>query len=142
MKTYYAKPGDIKQEWFVVDLAGKTVGRAATEIASVLRGKHKPQFTPNTDSGDFVIAINADKIVFTGKKMQRKVYFWHTGYFGGIKSITAAKQLERKPEEIISEAGWGMIPKGPLGRRVFKKFKVYAGPEHPHAAQQPKVLEV
>lgn len=142
MKTYYAKPGDIKQEWFVVDLAGKTVGRAATEIASVLRGKHKPQFTPNTDSGDFVIAINADKIVFTGKKMQRKVYFWHTGYFGGIKSITAAKQLERKPEEIISEAVWGMIPKGPLGRRVFKKFKVYAGPEHPHAAQQPKVLEV
>jgi large subunit ribosomal protein L13 len=142
MKTYYAKPGDIKQEWFVVDLAGKTVGRAATEIASVLRGKHKPQFTPNTDSGDFVIAINADKIVFTGKKMQRKVYFWHTGYFGGIKSITAAKQLQRKPEEIISEAVWGMIPKGPLGRRVFKKFKVYAGPEHPHAAQQPKVLEV
>ena len=126
----------------MVDLAGKTVGRAATEIASVLRGKHKPQFTPNTDSGDFVIAINADKIVFTGKKMQRKVYFWHTGYFGGIKSITAAKQLERKPEEIISEAVWGMIPKGPLGRRVFKKFKVYAGPEHPHAAQQPKVLEV
>jgi large subunit ribosomal protein L13 len=89
-----------------------------------------------------VIAINADKIVFTGKKMQRKVYFWHTGYFGGIKSITAAKQLQRKPEEIISEAVWGMIPKGPLGRRVFKKFKVYAGPEHPHAAQQPKVLEV
>lgn len=142
MKTFSAKPHEVERDWFVVDLAGKTVGRAATQIASVLRGKHKPIYTPHVDTGDFVVVINADKVVFTGRKNTQKVYYHHSGYTGGIKSITAEKQLERAPERVIMAAVRGMLPKGPLGRQMLKKFKVYAGAEHPHAAQQPKTLEV
>lgn len=142
MKTFSAKADDVKRAWFVVDLEGKTVGRAATRIASVLRGKHKAIYTPHVDTGDFVIVINADKVAFKGTKTQKKVYYRHSGYPGGLKEITAEKQLQRFPERVIEAAVRGMLPKGPLGRRMMKKFKIYAGPEHPHQAQQPQTLEV
>ncbi len=142
MKTFSAKAEEVQRAWYVVDLEGKTVGRAASRIASILRGKHKAIYTPHVDTGDFVIVINADKVVFTGTKAGKKTYYRHSGYPGGLKEITADKQLQRHPERVIAAAVKGMLPKGPLGRRMFKKFKIYAGTEHPHEAQQPQVLEV
>ncbi len=142
MKTFSAKAEEVERAWFVVDLEGKTVGRAATEIAKVLRGKHKAIYTPHVDTGDFVIAINADKVVFTGRKMTQKIYWRHSGYTGGIKGVTAEKQLQRKPNEVINAAVRGMLPKGPLGRKMLKKFKVYTGASHPHEAQKAQTLEV
>ncbi len=142
MKTFSAKQNEVERKWWIVDLEGKTVGRAATEIARVLRGKHKPIFTPHVDTGDFVICINADKVVFTGNKTDAKMYYRHSGYPGGLKEINARDLLEKKPEMVISLAVKGMIPKTKLGRKIFKKLKVYTGSEHPHAAQQPQTLEV
>jgi len=140
MSTQVAKPSDIKRNWFVVDLEGKVLGRAATEIARVLRGKHKPIYTPSVDAGDFVIVLNADKIKLTGNKMADKVYYNHTGYPGGIRSINAEKLLAKKPEELIKKAVRGMLPKNKLGRQMIKKLKIYSGADHPHAAQTPKEL--
>ena len=141
MSTVSFREETIEREWFVVDLEGQTLGRAASRIAAVLRGKHKPTFTPNADCGDFVIVTNAAKIVMTGK-LQKKVYNWHTGYLGGIRSITAAELLEKEPTALITKAVKGMLPSGPLGRAMFKKLKAYAGSEHPHAAQAPKPLDL
>ena len=140
MSTQVAKPSDIKRNWFVVDLEGKVLGRAATEIARVLRGKHKPIYTPSVDAGDFVIVLNADKIKLTGNKMADKVYYHHTGYPGGIRSISAEKLLAKKPDELIKKAVRGMLPKNKLGRQMIKKLKIYSGADHPHAAQLPKEL--
>lgn len=142
MRTYQQKPSEVRREWFVVDAQGKILGRLASRIAAVLRGKHKPTFTPHVDGGDFVVVVNAEKVRLTGRKLQEKVYYWHTGYPGGIKSATAAQLLERKPEWVIQKAVQRMLPKNPLGRRMLKKLKVYRGPEHPHAAQQPKPLDL
>ena len=142
MKTFSAKQAEVERKWWIVDLDGKTVGRAATEIARVLRGKHKPIFTPHVDTGDFVVCINADKLVFTGNKLDAKMYYRHSGYPGGLKEINARDLLAKKPEMVISLAVKGMLPKNKLGRQIFKKFKVYAGDAHPHAAQQPQTLEV
>ncbi len=139
--TYIAKTADVERKWYVVDAADKTLGRLASEIAAVLRGKNKPMYAPNIDTGDYVIVINAEKIAVTGKKLDQKVYRHHTGYIGGLKSITLKKQLETKPEEVIKHAVKGMLPKNALGRKMFKKLHVYAGPEHAHAAQKPEVLE-
>ncbi|HOU14045.1 MAG TPA: 50S ribosomal protein L13 [Anaerolineae bacterium] len=141
-KTYVAKPDDIQRDWYVVDATGLTLGRLATKIASVLRGKNKPQYTPYEDVGDFVIVINAEKVAVTGRKLDQKEYYHHSGYPGGIKSITLRKQLQKHPERVIEHAVKGMLPRGPLGRRQFKKLKVYAGSEHPHQAQLPKPLEL
>ena len=132
----------IEREWFVVDLNGLTLGRAASRIAAVLRGKHKPTFTANADCGDFVVVINASKVVLKGRKLEQKTYYRHTGYLGGIKSIVAADLLEKDPAEMITKAVKGMIPRGPLGRQTLTKLKVYAGAEHPHAAQNPKPLDL
>ncbi len=142
MKTFSAKHSDVERKWWIVDLEGKTVGRAATEVARVLRGKHKTIFTPHVDTGDFVVCINADKLVFTGNKMDQKIYYRHSGYPGGLKEITARELLAKKPEMVMSLAVKGMLPKNKLGRQIFKKLKVYPGAEHPHAAQQPGTLEV
>jgi len=142
VKTYHQKPSEVQRQWFVVDAQGKVLGRLASRIAAILRGKHKPTFTPHVDGGDFVVVVNAEKVRLTGRKLQEKVYYWHTGYPGGIKSATAAQMLERKPEWVIQKAVQRMLPKNPLGRRMLKKLKVYRGPEHPHAAQQPKPLEL
>lgn len=131
-----------QRKWWVVDLDGQTVGRAAARIAHILRGKHKPTYTPHVDDGDFVVVINADKIVFKGKKLDDKVYYRHTGYVGGIKDTTAAEMLERKPEAIIQKAVKGMLPRGPLGRAMLRKLKIYTAAEHPHGAQQPEVLDL
>ena len=139
MKTYVAKPSTIKRDWFVVDAEGQTLGRIATEIATRLRGKHKPEYTPFLDTGDYVIVINASKVRVTGNKTNDKMYYHHTGFPGGIKSETFKKLVERKPEEIIERAVRGMLPKGPLGREMFRKLKVYAGAKH--AAQQPQVIK-
>ncbi len=141
-KTYSPKLAEIERRWYVVDADGQTLGRLATLIATRLRGKHKPTFAPHIDTGDFVIVLNAEKIVLTGRKEEQKVYHRHTGYPGGIKSETAAKLRQRRPVKMVEEAVWGMLPKGPLGRRQIKKLKVYAGGEHPHEAQQPTVLDV
>jgi len=142
MSTQVAKESDIKRAWFVVDLEGKVLGRAATEIARVLRGKHKAIYTPSVDTGDFVVVVNADKVKLTGTKMADKVYYSHTGFPGGIRSITAEKLVAKKPEDLIKKAVKGMLPKNKLGRQMFRKMKVYAGVEHPHAAQQPKELVI
>lgn len=142
MSTQVAKESDIKRAWFVVDLEGKVLGRAATEIARVLRGKHKAIYTPSVDTGDFVVIVNADKVRLTGTKMADKVYYSHTGFPGGIRSITAEKLVAKKPEDLIKKAVKGMLPKNKLGRQMFRKMKVYAGVEHPHAAQQPKELVI
>lgn len=139
-KTYVAKPGDVQREWYVVDATDVTLGRLATQIASILRGKTKPQYTPHEDVGDFVVVINAEKVRVTGRKLDQKMYYRHTGYPGGIRSITLRNQLEKHPERVIEHAVKGMLPRGPLGRRQFKKLKVYAGAEHPHQAQMPKSL--
>ncbi len=133
---------DVQHRWYVVDADGQVLGRMASEIASVLRGKHKPTFTPHVDDGDFVVVVNAAKVTLTGRKLEQKVYYRHSGYPGGIKSITAGKLLERYPERVIESAVRGMLPKGPLGRRMARKLKVYGGPEHPHAAQRPESMEI
>jgi|SRR5690606_31962677 large subunit ribosomal protein L13 len=142
MKTYTATPATIKRDWYVIDAAGKTLGRLASEVARRLRGKHKPEFTPNMDTGDYIVVVNAEKVRVTGKKETDKVYYRHTGYPGGIKATTFEKMRERKPERIIELAVKGMLPRGPLGRQMFRKLRVYAGPEHRHTAQQPQTLEV
>ena len=141
MKSFVATPSDIERKWYVVDAEGKTLGRLATEVATVLRGKHKPTFTPHMDCGDYVIVINAEKVDVTGKKRKEKVYKRHTGYPGGLREVTFEKLQEKKPEEIIRHAVKGMMPNGKLGRQMHKKLKVYAGPEHNHQAQKPEVLE-
>ncbi|MCD4689327.1 MAG: 50S ribosomal protein L13 [Desulfuromonadaceae bacterium] len=142
MSTQVAKKADVTRKWFIVDLDGKVLGRTATEIARVLRGKHKTIYTPSVDTGDFVIVLNADKLKLTGNKMADKQYYHHTGYPGGIRSINAAKLMEKKPEELVKKAVRGMLPKNTLGREMLKKLKVYAGTDHPHAAQQPKELVI
>jgi len=142
MSTEVAKEKDIQRQWYVVDLEGKVLGRAATEIARVLRGKHKAIYTPSVDTGDFVVVVNADKVHLTGNKMLAKNYYRHSGYPGGIHSINAQDLLQKKPEMVIQAAVRGMLPKNPLGRKMFSKLKVYAGADHPHSAQQPKELAV
>ncbi len=142
MKTYDAKKGEVEQSWFVVDAESKVLGRLATRVADVLRGKHKPIFTPYVDTGDFVVIINAEKIHLTGTKMENKKYYRHSGYPGGLKITTPAELLRKKPEAIIMNAVKGMLPKTKLGRQQFKKLKVYAGKDHPHQAQQPSELKV
>ncbi|MFP4017176.1 MAG: 50S ribosomal protein L13 [Halanaerobiales bacterium] len=142
MSTYMAKSNEVDRQWYVVDATDKTLGRLSTRIAEILRGKHKPTFTPHVDTGDFVIVINAEKINLTGKKWDQKKYYRHSGYPGGIKETVYKKLVQRKPEFIIEKAVKGMIPHNKLGRQVLKKLKVYAGPEHPHQAQQPQELEL
>jgi large subunit ribosomal protein L13 len=142
MKTFTAKPESVQRDWFVVDAAGKTLGRLSTEIASRLRGKHKPEFTPHVDTGDYIIVVNADKVTVTGNKAKNKMYYSHSGFPGGIKEINFEKLLDKKPEMVLETAIKGMLPKGPLGRAMFRKLKVYAGAEHQHAAQQPQVLDI
>lgn len=140
MKTFMASPATIDRKWYVVDATGMTLGRLAAEVASVLRGKKKPIFTPHMDTGDYVIVINAEKIAVTGKKMDQKIYYHHSDYVGGMKQATLREKLNKKPEEVIEHAVKGMLPKGPLGREMYRKLFVYAGPEHKHAAQKPEVL--
>ena len=142
MKTFVAKPATIKRDWYVVDADGKTLGRLATEIASRLRGKNKPEYTPFLDTGDYVIVINAAKVKVTGSKFTDKIYHSHSGYPGGIKSVPFNELIAKKPEMVIESAVRGMLPKGPLGRAMFRKLKVYAGASHNHAAQQPQVLDI
>lgn len=142
MKTFVAKPETVKREWFVIDATDKTLGRLATEAARRLRGKHKPEYTPHVDTGDYIIVVNAEKVTVTGNKAQDKMYYSHTGYPGGLKEINFEKLQAHKPEMIIEKAVKGMLPKGPLGRAMFRKLKVYAGGEHSHAAQQPQVLDI
>lgn len=142
MKTYIPKPEETNRDWLLVDAEDKILGRLATEIATRLRGKHKPEFTPHLDTGDFVVVVNAEKIAVTGGKQDKKFYYRHTGYPGGIRSTSLRTMLEKKPEEVIFHAVRGMLPKNRLGRKLIKKLKVYAGPEHPHGAQSPKPLEL
>ena len=142
MSTLVAKEQDIERSWFVVDLEDVVLGRAATEIARILRGKHKPIYTPSVDTGDFVVVLNAEKIKLTGNKLADKIYYHHSGWQGGIKEIRAEKLLEKKPEMLVLAAVRGMLPKNKLGRKMFRKLKVYAGGEHPHSAQQPKELKI
>ena len=140
MNTYMANPAKLERKWYVVDAEGQTLGRLASEVAKVLRGKNKPEFTPFVDTGDYVIIINAEKIVVTGKKMNDKIYMKHSDYIGGVKTLTLKEMLAKKPEKVLEIAIAGMLPKGPLGREMYKKLHVYAGAEHPHAAQKPEVL--
>ena len=140
MKTFMASPATIDRKWYVVDATDKTLGRLASEVAKVLRGKNKAIFTPHIDTGDYVIVINAEKIKVTGKKMDQKIYYHHSDYVGGMKETTLKEKLAKKPEEVIELAVKGMLPKGPLGRQMYKKLFVYAGPEHKHAAQKPEAL--
>jgi len=142
MKTYTAKPGEIDRLWYVVDAEGQNLGRLATRIADTLRGKNKPQFTPHVDTGDFVVVVNAEKITVTGKKLDEKIYYRHSGYPGGLKQRTLREQLERRPTEVLRTAVKGMLPKNKLAARQLTKLKIYAGPEHPHTAQAPQPLEV
>ncbi|MEC9488703.1 MAG: 50S ribosomal protein L13 [Halanaerobium sp.] len=142
MKTYMAKPGEVDRDWYVVDARDQVLGRLASKIAHVLRGKHKPTYTPHMDAGDFVIVVNADKVKLTGNKLKNKMYRWHTGYPGGLKEMSYEKLMAKKPEEAIISAVQGMLPHNKLGRKLIKKLKVYRGPEHPHQAQQPKELEL
>ncbi|MDH5408488.1 MAG: 50S ribosomal protein L13 [Gammaproteobacteria bacterium] len=142
MKTFSAKPETVKRDWYVVDASNKVLGRLATEIASRLRGKHKAEYTPHVDTGDYIVVINADKVAVTGNKETDKMYHHHTGYPGGLKSISLQKLRAKAPQDIIENAVRGMLPKNPLGRAMFRKLKVYAGPEHNHTAQQPKPLEI
>jgi large subunit ribosomal protein L13 len=141
-KTFSAKPAEVKRDWYVVDAAGKTLGRLASEIASRLRGKHKAEFTPHVDTGDYIIVVNAEKVHVTGRKSTDKMYYHHTGFPGGIKGISFDKLIDKAPERVLEIAVKGMLPKNSLGRAMFSKLKVYAGPEHTHAAQQPKPLEI
>jgi large subunit ribosomal protein L13 len=142
MKTFVAKPESVERDWYVVDAANKTLGRLATEIATRLRGKHKPEYTPHVDTGDYIVVVNADKITVTGNKAKGKIYYNHSGYVGGLKETTFEKLLAKNPEQVIERAVKGMLPKGPLGRQMFRKMKVFIGPEHTHQAQQPQVLEL
>ncbi|PWH16365.1 MAG: 50S ribosomal protein L13 [Ardenticatenia bacterium] len=142
MRTYSAKPQEIQREWFVVDAQGQTLGRLATQVATILRGKHKPFYTPHVDCGDFVIVVNAEKVRVTGKKLDQKIYYRHSGYPGGLKQVSLRRQLEIHPERVVEAAVRGMLPKNRLGRKLFKKLKVYAGPTHPHQAQKPKTLNI
>ena len=142
MSTYFPHAGDIKREWWLVDAEGQTLGRLATAVATRLTGKHKPMYTPYADTGDHVVVVNAEKIVFTGNKLRDKLYRRHTGFPGGLKETAAADHLRKHPDRVIEEAVWGMLPKGPLGRAMYRKLKVYAGKSHPHSAQQPRPLRV
>ena len=142
MKTYSANPETVRRDWYVVDAAGKTLGRLATEIARRLRGKHKPEYTPHVDTGDYIVVVNAAKLHVTGNKLQDKLYHHHTGYIGHLKTISLGKLLDKAPERVIEIAVKGMLPKNPLGRAMYRKLKVYGGATHQHAAQQPKPLEI
>ena len=142
MKTFSAKPAEVRRDWYLVDATGKTLGRLSTEIARRLRGKHKPEYTPHVDTGDYIVVVNAEKIRVTGNKLKDKIYHHHTGYIGNLKSITLERLLEETPERAIEHSVKGMLPRGPLGRKMFAKLRVFAGPEHSHAAQQPIPLEV
>jgi large subunit ribosomal protein L13 len=142
MKTYVATPSTRERNWLVVDASGKTLGRLATQIADTLRGKRKPEYTPHIDVGDFVIVVNAEKVAVSGRKREQKLYYRHSGYPGGLRSRTLAEMLDRRPEEVIRRAVKGMLPRNRLGRAQLRKLKVYAGPEHPHAAQKPEPMEV
>ena len=142
MKSFMANPSTVERKWYVVDATDKTLGRLAAEVAKVLRGKNKPTFTPHVDTGDNVIIVNADKVVLTGKKLTQKLYFHHTGYLGGSRFMTAKTLLETNPVKMVEKAVRGMIPKNRLGEQIYSKLHVYAGPEHPHAAQEPEVLEI
>ncbi len=142
MKTLSAKPESVKRDWFVVDAADKTLGRISTEIARRLRGKHKAEYTPHVDTGDYIVVINAEKVRVTGRKSTEKRYYRHTGYPGGLRSMNFEEMIDRHPERVIEHSVKGMLPRGPLGRAMYRKLKVYAGTEHPHAAQQPKELDI
>jgi large subunit ribosomal protein L13 len=142
MKTFVAKESEVEKKWYVVDAQDKTLGRLATQIAVRLRGKNKPIFTPHADTGDFVVVVNAEKVHMTGAKWDKKIYYHHTGYTGGLKQISAKKLREKRPEDIIRFAVRGMLPKNSLGRRQLKKLKIYTGPDHPHEAQKPETLEI
>jgi len=142
MTTFVAKPAEVKRDWYVIDAEGKTLGRMATEIARRLRGKHKPEYTPHVDTGDYIVVVNAEKVHVTGNKRKDKVYYRHSGYPGGLKQANFEVMIENKPEKVIELAVKGMLPKGPLGRAMYTKLKVYAGNEHPHAAQQPQELKI
>ncbi|WP_043528699.1 50S ribosomal protein L13 [Litchfieldella xinjiangensis] len=142
MKTFSAKPQSVQRDWYVVDAKDKTLGRLATEIARRLRGKHKPEYTPHVDTGDYIVVVNAEKVAVTGNKAQAKTYYRHTGYPGGLRSMNFEKMIAHAPERVIESAVKGMLPKGPLGRAMYSKLKVYAGAEHPHTAQQPLELNI
>jgi len=142
MKTYLAKPGEVQRKWYVIDAEGKVLGRLASQVAAILRGKHKPEFTPNVDCGDHVIIINADKVLLTGKKDENKIHYRHSLYPGGLKEIKYSHLLKTKPEYAISRTIWGMLPHNRLGRKMITKLRVYRGSEHPHAAQRPEKLEI
>ncbi|HZY65933.1 MAG TPA: 50S ribosomal protein L13 [Rubrobacteraceae bacterium] len=142
MKSYMARPQEVERKWYVVDAEGKTLGRLASEIARVLRGKNKPQYTPHVDTGDFVVVVNADRVSVTGRKAEQKLYRRHTGYPGGLREASYEQMMDRKPTEILRKAVYGMMPKTRLGRQQFRKLKIYAGPEHPHEAQRPEPYEV
>lgn len=142
MGTFVAKPAEVKRDWFIVDAEGKTLGRLAAEVALRLRGKHKPEYTPHVDCGDYIVIVNAEKIGVTGNKRTNKMYHRYTGYIGNLKTISFDKMIESKPERVLELAVKGMLPRGPLGRDMYRKLKVYAGTEHPHTAQQPQPLEL
>ena len=142
MKSFMASPSTVERKWYVVDAEGKTLGRLASEVANVLRGKNKPTYTPHIDTGDYVIVVNAEKIQVTGKKLDQKIYYHHSEYVGGMKEDTLREMMQKKPEFVITHAVKGMLPKGPLGRQMLKKLHVYAGPEHNHAAQKPETLDI
>ena len=142
MKTFTAKNETVQRDWYIVDAAGQTLGRLATEIASRLRGKHKPEYTPHVDTGDYIVVINAEKVCVTGKKTSDKIYYSHTGFPGGIKEISFEKLIAKAPERVLEAAVKGMLPRNPLGRDMYRKLKVYAGTNHPHAAQQPQELKI
>ena len=140
MNSFMANPAKVERKWYVVDATGYTLGRLASEVAKVLRGKNKPVFTPHIDTGDYVVIVNAEKIKVTGKKLDQKIYYHHSEYVGGMKETTLREKMAKKPEQVVELAGKGMLPKGPLGRSMMTKLHVYAGPEHPHAAQKPEAL--
>jgi large subunit ribosomal protein L13 len=142
MRTFVTKPREVERQWFVIDAEGQTLGRLSSKIATLLRGKHKPIYSPSVDCGDYVVVINADKIHVTGQRMDQKVYYRHSGYMGGLKEITLRRQMETRPERVIQAAVRGMLPKNALGRKIIRKLKVYAGPGHPHEAQQPQPMEL
>ena len=142
MKTISAREQDIQRDWYVIDAQGQTLGRLATQVATLLRGKHKPNYTPHVDCGDYVIIVNAEKVHVTGQKMTQKIYYRHSGYPGGLKQVTLRDQLQKFPDRVVEQAVRGMLPKNRLGRRMFKKLKVYAGSDHPHQAQQPRSIEL
>ncbi|OGT92862.1 MAG: 50S ribosomal protein L13 [Gammaproteobacteria bacterium RIFOXYA12_FULL_61_12] len=142
MTTVRTKPADVRRDWYVVDASGKTLGRLASEIARRLRGKHKPEYTPHVDTGDYIVVVNAEKVAVTGNKMKDKMYHHHTGFIGNLKSISLEKLLAKAPERVIQQAVKGMMPRNPLGRAMLGKLKIYAGAEHQHQAQQPKILDI